>query len=77
MYVLHCRSSSLVCHFKASTAEVSAADSRNKDDITPPLGAMSCYQCEQTLNNKACTEVGVCGKNPEVAALQVMMRIKI
>lgn len=32
--------------------------------------AMFCYQCEQTMGGKGCTHVGVCGKTPEVAALQ-------
>jgi hydroxylamine reductase len=31
---------------------------------------MFCYQCEQAAKGKGCTVMGVCGKNPEVAALQ-------
>ena len=31
---------------------------------------MFCYQCEQTSQGNACTSIGVCGKSPEVAALQ-------
>jgi len=31
---------------------------------------MFCYQCEQAANGKGCTAAGVCGKKPEVAALQ-------
>lgn len=31
---------------------------------------MFCYQCEQTAGGKGCVKMGVCGKNPEVAALQ-------
>ena len=31
---------------------------------------MFCYQCEQTAKGEGCTIVGVCGKQPEVAALQ-------
>ncbi|OVE74767.1 hydroxylamine reductase [bacterium E08(2017)] len=31
---------------------------------------MFCYQCEQTVNGQGCTKMGVCGKDPEVAALQ-------
>jgi len=31
---------------------------------------MFCYQCEQTAQGKGCTKVGVCGKDPDVAALQ-------
>ena len=34
---------------------------------------MFCYQCEQTSEGKACTTFGVCGKNPEVAALQDLL----
>lgn len=34
---------------------------------------MFCYQCEQTENNTGCTTIGVCGKTPEVAALQDML----
>ena len=34
---------------------------------------MFCYQCEQTLNEKGCTKFGVCGKSPEVAALQDLL----
>ncbi|WP_152022084.1 hydroxylamine reductase [Candidatus Uabimicrobium amorphum] len=31
---------------------------------------MFCYQCEQTSHNTGCTNFGVCGKDPDVAALQ-------
>lgn len=31
---------------------------------------MFCYQCQETAGNKGCTQMGVCGKNPEVAGLQ-------
>lgn len=31
---------------------------------------MFCMQCEQTKEGKGCTTVGVCGKTPEVAAMQ-------
>ena len=34
---------------------------------------MYCYQCEQTSGGKACTRWGVCGKSPEVAALQDLL----
>jgi hydroxylamine reductase len=34
---------------------------------------MFCYQCEQTAQGKGCTSFGVCGKNPEVAALQDLL----
>lgn len=34
---------------------------------------MFCYQCEQTAKGSGCTSIGVCGKQPEVAALQDLM----
>jgi hydroxylamine reductase len=34
---------------------------------------MFCYQCEQTAKGEACTKVGVCGKQPDVAALQDLL----
>ena len=38
-----------------------------------PEFPMFCYQCEQTAQGKGCTQLGVCGKNPEVAALQDLL----
>ncbi len=32
--------------------------------------SMFCYQCEQTSHGTGCTDMGVCGKDPETAALQ-------
>ncbi|RJR27338.1 MAG: hydroxylamine reductase [Desulfobacteraceae bacterium] len=34
---------------------------------------MFCYQCEQTAKGEGCTKMGVCGKEPEVAALQDLL----
>ncbi len=34
---------------------------------------MFCYQCEQTFKGAGCTIQGVCGKKPEVAALQDLL----
>ena len=34
---------------------------------------MFCYQCEQTAKGEGCTKVGVCGKQPDVAALQDLL----
>ena len=31
------------------------------------MSNMFCYQCEQVAGGKACTNVGVCGKKPEVS----------
>ena len=34
---------------------------------------MFCYQCEQTAKGEGCTKIGVCGKKPDVAALQDLL----
>jgi hydroxylamine reductase len=34
---------------------------------------MFCNQCEQTAKGEGCTKVGVCGKQPDVAALQDLL----
>ncbi len=34
---------------------------------------MFCYQCEQTSKGTGCTSIGVCGKDPQVAALQDLL----
>jgi len=36
-------------------------------------GKMFCFQCEQTFGGKGCTKVGVCGKTPEIAAMQDLL----
>ena len=38
---------------------------------------MFCYQCEQTAGGKGCTKMGVCGKIPEIAALQDLLIYQI
>lgn len=35
--------------------------------------SMFCYQCEQTSKGEGCNKMGVCGKDPEVAALQDLL----
>ena len=35
--------------------------------------SMFCYQCEQTARGEGCTSHGVCGKDPESAALQDLL----
>ncbi len=35
--------------------------------------SMFCYQCEQTAKESGCTAFGVCGKDPETAALQDLL----
>jgi hydroxylamine reductase len=37
------------------------------------MAGMYCYQCEQTAKSVACTSFGVCGKDPETAALQDLL----
>lgn len=34
---------------------------------------MFCFQCEQTAKGQGCTRLGVCGKQPDVAALQDLL----
>jgi hydroxylamine reductase len=34
---------------------------------------MFCYQCEQAAGGTGCTKIGVCGKQPDVAALQDLL----
>ena len=34
---------------------------------------MFCYQCQETVENEACTEPSVCGKDPETANLQDLL----
>jgi len=35
--------------------------------------SMFCFQCEQTSGGTGCTKHGVCGKDPETAALQDLL----
>jgi hydroxylamine reductase len=41
--------------------------------MTTQLNEMFCNQCEQTAHGTGCEKVGVCGKNPDVAALQELL----
>ena len=34
---------------------------------------MFCFQCQEAMNNKGCTRVGMCGKTADLAALQDLM----
>ncbi len=38
------------------------------------MTAMFCYQCEQTAQGKGCTLGGVCGKTPQTAVMQDLLR---
>eukprot|EP00475_Leptophrys_vorax_P016755 TRINITY_DN2325_c0_g4_i1.p1 TRINITY_DN2325_c0_g4~~TRINITY_DN2325_c0_g4_i1.p1 ORF type:complete len:511 (+),score=44.48 TRINITY_DN2325_c0_g4_i1:80-1612(+) len=46
---------------------------RKVHTATEPKHDMFCFQCEQTRDGKGCTTVGVCGKDPEAAALQDLL----
>ncbi|MFW6458401.1 MAG: hydroxylamine reductase [Halodesulfurarchaeum sp.] len=35
--------------------------------------SMFCYQCQETLENEGCTDVGICGKEAETANLQDLL----
>lgn len=35
--------------------------------------SMFCFQCQEALNNKGCTKIGVCGKTSDVANLQDLL----
>lgn len=37
------------------------------------MATMFCYQCEQAAQGSGCTKLGVCGKDPETAALQDLL----
>jgi len=41
--------------------------------MTTQLTEMFCNQCEQAAHGTGCTKVGVCGKNPDVAAVQDLL----
>ena len=43
------------------------------ETATAAAPAMFCYQCEQTAKGTGCTAFGVCGKDPEVSALQDLL----
>jgi hydroxylamine reductase len=38
---------------------------------------MFCFQCEQTAKGEGCTKIGVCGKQPDVAALQDLLNYAV
>ncbi|XP_060588492.1 hydroxylamine reductase-like, partial [Ruditapes philippinarum] len=51
---------------RQASAAATTADTLKKPD-------MFCYQCEQTKSRRGCVTVGVCGKSPQVAALQDLL----
>jgi hydroxylamine reductase len=42
-------------------------------DVTVDSPPMFCYQCEQTAQGTGCSVMGVCGKSPDLAALQDLL----
>ncbi|PKK40411.1 Hydroxylamine reductase [Clostridiaceae bacterium JG1575] len=44
-----------------------------KENVKGLSQEMFCFQCEQTAGGKGCTKMGVCGKDPKVAALQDLL----
>jgi len=61
-----------------------APSDRLYSNVTNPWGSISenrkkgentmfCFQCEQTAKGQGCTTIGVCGKQPETAALQDLL----
>lgn len=48
-------------------------DARTEGTLESTTAAMFCYQCEQTAKGQGCIRKGVCGKEPEVAALQDLL----
>jgi len=47
--------------------------SKAKSATTLKEENMFCYQCEQAAQGTGCTKIGVCGKQPDVAALQDLL----
>jgi hydroxylamine reductase len=47
--------------------------SKSKPQTTSKEENMFCYQCEQAAQGTGCTKIGVCGKQPDVAALQDLL----
>ena len=47
--------------------------SKSKKHTTSKEENMFCYQCEQAAQGTGCTKIGVCGKQPDVAALQDLL----
>ena len=46
--------------------------SKIKEEITME-NKMFCYQCQETAGCAGCTQIGVCGKKPETAAMQDLL----
>jgi hydroxylamine reductase len=46
---------------------------RNNQEGEEEMSSMFCYQCEQTAKGTGCTSFGVCGKDPDTAALQDLL----
>ena len=51
----------------------SLSSSHGAAEPAPEKPPMFCYQCEQTAKGTGCEVMGVCGKTPDVAALQDLL----
>jgi hydroxylamine reductase len=49
------------------------ANNINQKNLLKKENSMFCNQCEQTVKGEACIKTGVCGKGPDVAALQDLL----
>jgi hydroxylamine reductase len=49
------------------------ANNINQKNVLKKENSMFCNQCEQTVKGEACIKTGVCGKGPDVAALQDLL----
>lgn len=66
------RTSALRCVAYRDAASLATLRQKNEAALATE-SAMHCYQYEQTLNGTGCTSVGICGKSPEVSALQDLL----
>ena len=62
----HADTTTKLCR-RYGVAAAASASNTTSEFVKPD---MFCYQCEQTKSRKGCVTVGVCGKTPQVSALQ-------
>ena len=72
---IHSRTSIVISFFGGNlfTFKNPSKDENSLTVFLVSLPDMFCFQCEQSKLNKHCTEIGVCGKTPQVAALQDLL----
>jgi hypothetical protein len=56
-----------------TTSTQTPTKSKFQNILTLKASEMFCFQCEQTQDHNGCKTVGVCGKTPEVSALQDLL----